>query len=233
MREIGLYHCHRRIRRLAILAAPTLSPRNGCPPRIAPSSRRIAVAGALIWPHQAHSPSEVGRHRRTAPRRCQVEASPSPRGAPTGSPTPVSVSDHTESNRQPRPPHTPREQRSSACWSSGGQGTPQLSAPACHQTGSISQPRRRTRPSSSSSKIACWSSGKGKELLSNRRSEVQLPRRPMIRSKRKALSFNIPRWVAPSSMSSMGWLRCCSRGAGAESFNVPRWVAPSLMSSMG
>jgi hypothetical protein len=56
----------------------------------------------------------------------------------------------------------------------------QLSAPARHQTGSISQPRRRTRPSSSSSRIACWSSGKGKALLSNRRSEVQLPRRPMI-----------------------------------------------------
>jgi hypothetical protein len=51
---------------------------------------------------------------------------------------------------------------------------------ACHYTGSNSQPRRRTRPSSSRSRSACWSSGKGKALSSRRTSELQLPRRPMI-----------------------------------------------------
>jgi hypothetical protein len=51
---------------------------------------------------------------------------------------------------------------------------------ASHHTGSNWPPRRRTRPSSSRSKSACWSSGRGKAPLSRRTSELQLPRRPMI-----------------------------------------------------
>jgi hypothetical protein len=47
------------------------------------------------------------------------------------------------------------------CHPAARQPARQFSAPTLHQTGSISQPRRRTRPSSSSSRIACWSLGEG------------------------------------------------------------------------
>jgi hypothetical protein len=69
--------------------------------------------------------------------------------------------------------------RSQASPPSPRRARPML-APISHQTGSNAQPRRRTRPSSSSSSRACWSAGTGKALLSSRTSEFQLPRRPII-----------------------------------------------------